>query len=371
MKILQFGRSMIEMLGVLAIIGVLSIGGIVLYRRAVNNHQANVILDDVNRFAFVILERSGLPQGDVIPKGDFVESGLYTLEGYQDVEPEQFSITVFDVPRRVCEALLPKAAAEYAVRVNEHGSDDGPLYDLFHTDLCNGSNDIVLYFGDTDDLFDFPDCGRLPKCTKYSSDCKCIECEEGYQPSSDGGWCISGNCKNIGDEGCESNEDCCDPSDFCMFSNPPDRETKGTGKCGPINSYRNSTFGLATRTINGAEWLRSTRNYVYGAHNYGYLTWWTADNWCKRQKRADGSPMSLASASDLGCGSIVSDKTSGTCSGSVLAILRTGEWSDYNYYYWLSDSYNSGYAYFVNFDDGSIGWHNSGRNHGSYYALCH
>ena len=60
MKILQFGRSMIEILGVLAIIAVLSIGGLLGYRRAVNNHQANTILDDVNRFAFVILERSGL-----------------------------------------------------------------------------------------------------------------------------------------------------------------------------------------------------------------------------------------------------------------------------------------------------------------------
>ena len=57
----QFGRSMIEMLGVLALVGVLSIGGIALYRRAVNNHHANTILDDVNRFAFVITEKGGFP----------------------------------------------------------------------------------------------------------------------------------------------------------------------------------------------------------------------------------------------------------------------------------------------------------------------
>ena len=42
-RIAQLGRSMIEMLGVLAIVGVLSIGGIALYRRAVNHHHANSI----------------------------------------------------------------------------------------------------------------------------------------------------------------------------------------------------------------------------------------------------------------------------------------------------------------------------------------
>ena len=37
----QEGRSMIEMLGVLAVIGVLSIGGISGYRMAMDRYQAN------------------------------------------------------------------------------------------------------------------------------------------------------------------------------------------------------------------------------------------------------------------------------------------------------------------------------------------
>lgn len=46
MKNLQNGRSMIEMLGVLAIIGVLSIGGLAGYTMAMNRHKANTMLDD-------------------------------------------------------------------------------------------------------------------------------------------------------------------------------------------------------------------------------------------------------------------------------------------------------------------------------------
>ena len=41
----EYGRSMIEMWGVLAIIGVLSIGGLAGYTMAMNRHRANTVLD--------------------------------------------------------------------------------------------------------------------------------------------------------------------------------------------------------------------------------------------------------------------------------------------------------------------------------------
>ncbi len=49
----EYGRSMIEMLGVLAIIGVLSIGGLAGYTMAMNRHRANQILDYVARCAVI------------------------------------------------------------------------------------------------------------------------------------------------------------------------------------------------------------------------------------------------------------------------------------------------------------------------------
>ena len=51
MKQFEKGRSMIEMLGVLAIIGVLSVGGLSGYTMAMNRHRANQILDYVTRAA--------------------------------------------------------------------------------------------------------------------------------------------------------------------------------------------------------------------------------------------------------------------------------------------------------------------------------
>lgn len=54
MKKLESGRSMVEMLGVLAIIGVLSIGGIAGYTLSMRRYRANQVLDAINKYALVV-----------------------------------------------------------------------------------------------------------------------------------------------------------------------------------------------------------------------------------------------------------------------------------------------------------------------------
>ena len=49
----QSGRSMVEMLGVLAIIGVLSVGGIAGYTLSMRRHRANGVADTVAKFALI------------------------------------------------------------------------------------------------------------------------------------------------------------------------------------------------------------------------------------------------------------------------------------------------------------------------------
>ena len=50
----ETGRSMVEMLGVLAIIGVLSVGGIAGYTMAMNRYRANEVIDMANKYAVVL-----------------------------------------------------------------------------------------------------------------------------------------------------------------------------------------------------------------------------------------------------------------------------------------------------------------------------
>ena len=53
MKKSESGRSMVEMLGVLAIIGVLSVGGIAGYSLGMRKHRANQIADTASKYALI------------------------------------------------------------------------------------------------------------------------------------------------------------------------------------------------------------------------------------------------------------------------------------------------------------------------------
>ena len=53
MKKLESGRSMVEMLGVLAIIGVLPVGGIAGYMLSMNRFRANNMIDKAGKFATI------------------------------------------------------------------------------------------------------------------------------------------------------------------------------------------------------------------------------------------------------------------------------------------------------------------------------
>ena len=64
----ESGRSMVEMLGVLAIIGVLSIGGIAGYTMAMNKYQANEIVNTIVQGAVVCRTQS--TTGDIASKVD-------------------------------------------------------------------------------------------------------------------------------------------------------------------------------------------------------------------------------------------------------------------------------------------------------------
>ena len=67
MKKQQSGRSMVEMLGVLAIIGVLSIGGIAGYSMSMRKHRANQVADALSKYGFLIYNscQKAIIDGDI------------------------------------------------------------------------------------------------------------------------------------------------------------------------------------------------------------------------------------------------------------------------------------------------------------------
>jgi len=338
MQMFQKGRSMIEMLGVLAIIGVLSIGGLLGYRRAVNNHQANVILDDVNRFAFVILESNqAFEPYNNITGLEFTQTSPYFMNAFTEATSQQFAIMVTNVPKGVCEALLPKASVEYKVRTLaadtvqeiDKVSLRGKPYDSENTDICDNINDVVLYFGD-----------------------------------------VSKHCTHTGEKECTSYADCC-YGEFCAFPDAIDCHTQGTGKCAPISAYAGES-----QIVNNQEWTHSTKNYD---STYGYLYWWGANDWCQAQGKQ------LASLGDLGCGHVSSSNyctksptdasTGGTSAGlaykgSVLRALQDGGWSSYAWH-WLRDNHGCS-ADDIGIDSSRVySNHHLNNKEQSILTLCH
>ncbi len=80
----QSGRSMVEMLGVLAIIGVLSVGAIAGYSQAMGKYRANKTINDYNQLIMGILEhRNDYLQ---LPRGTHIISYLRK----QDLIPSDF-----------------------------------------------------------------------------------------------------------------------------------------------------------------------------------------------------------------------------------------------------------------------------------------
>ena len=72
-KNFETGRSMIEMLGVLAIIGVLSVGGIAGYSKAMEKFKVNKIIQDYNSLIFGLLEYRQNFQKNIVGEPNLID----------------------------------------------------------------------------------------------------------------------------------------------------------------------------------------------------------------------------------------------------------------------------------------------------------
>lgn len=122
----EYGRSMIEMLGVLAIIGVLSIGGLAGYTMAMNRHRANQILDYVSRCAVAAQT-----------KGDGYFIGQYTYS--MDAQGNK----TYTVTNTTCSELLPLEAAPNALIASQftvYSSGAGDFSFTVETPVINSTD---------------------------------------------------------------------------------------------------------------------------------------------------------------------------------------------------------------------------------------
>lgn len=182
----QSGRSMIEMLGVLAIIGVLSIGGLAGYRMAMSKHRANNILSDTEMRALAVSEQFDMLRvNDNIVLEEFIEPSDYTVT-QKVISSDAFEVQLSGeaITTSVCKTLLginPTTPIDIQV--------DGVSYTGENAEICQTNNNPVItfiyafdlgpsaYVPSTDPEPDLPVCSDGDSCSSGVCDCQghCID----------------------------------------------------------------------------------------------------------------------------------------------------------------------------------------------------
>ena len=357
-KELETGRSMVEMLGTLAVIGVLSVGSIAGYRYAMDNYYTNEILAGASGRAVLVAAQITAGQKISLAEFDKIETaGAFFSDDVADDIENAFGIKVSGVKGSVCENLI-KATAETDVYI---ANDDEALSEVTCQD--EGNEFLFVYSHDMGDVD--------PACV----DVKCedgLTCVNGSCLCSDGMLPCKGACcgegeictaPGTGDSGtvgecvtptgeCVTNADC-DPDEFCLFESYTSATDAGTTCNVPANGVCTALTGSYAPKV-----VENTEEPLYGVtYSDATMNWWSASNWCQ----ANGSSLMTRATLDTLSGGNSNDarKTAlhgglGKTSGSV----------------WLEDAYSSTSCNSrrVYLDAGSID--SVPARERDYYALC-
>lgn len=148
-KQVQSGRSLVEMLGVLAIIGILSVAGLFAYSLAMRKHRTNEMFRELefraNQVATRILIGSR-PEDVPLSEVAFLSSGTYTFEAFTNpANSNQFKVVVRGkIEDEMCGHMLSLIGSNTVIRaIGERNSNYTSLDD------CNGQvnkSELVFVF---------------------------------------------------------------------------------------------------------------------------------------------------------------------------------------------------------------------------------
>lgn len=165
-KNLESGRSMVEMLGVLAIIGVLSVGGIGGYKTAMDRHGANQILSYLNS-AMITLDGAIRISGNKNTN----EAMTIDLDGENIVYDRQNKTVTFAKKFQFNKDTCKILARDLTVKTYNYLSDSNlsgrNLY-IVGTEGSGGGWLTVGSFGSN--ATDTAESARLAQCNSFAGD---------------------------------------------------------------------------------------------------------------------------------------------------------------------------------------------------------
>ena len=327
----QDGRSMVEMLGVLAIIGVISIGGIAGYRMAMNRYQANQIANEINLMRTDAKVKAAAQGAEKLMLGEPYDSGHLNFGTNYGVEfnfavfseagePEEsgYYIKVSGVPAGVCKplvTLLEGMDDAIAVVVNnqEYSADSS-------ADLCTEeSNNALEVDFSTKDIGGVSGGSGNPPTDTEQGDAPQDE------PECDETTCAGGECQ--ADDTCKCN----DPNEYwtgygCTACPEGARQEDGTCECTGESHLKGSA---CITCPDEAPWSDAADDCVCKEAGKS----WTSDGKCINNvcnsgtgcTDEEGGDPKYCDMSSISCNNGVPSARSGTCTSVTNSSYRKVE----------------------------------------------
>ena len=244
----QNGRSMVEMLGVLSIIGVLSVGGINAYSTAMEKYKTNELMAATMQEAVLISAQ--LAMGSTRPS--LTRTGSYFSSVALVDGTDNFKLTLSGVEEDVCKNVKSMLGSTSMVQSINDNCTEMIIHKNLTPKSATQSGGSASGNGGTENG------GNGGGSTEPADPCSDIDC-------GDHGTCVDGTCEcdagytgDLCDEeeiiSCSANSDCPNTDTFCLM----DSETSGT--CQPVG----------TVTTVGSLLVNTTP-----------MNYWSSQNWCE------------------------------------------------------------------------------------------
>ncbi len=259
----EIGRSTVEILGVLAIIGVLSVGGIVAYIVAMNKHRANTLLEEANRRATIVAEQIAFinktPSLNEFDNNNNFGYAIFDSKIYGEDKTSlwtktdrKFSLQIKKVSKPVCQNLQNTAS---------------DIIQDFAPSVCEDDTIVILTYNNNLSTESLPDIENNPPQMCSEKNSQCCDPNTGdtasyenevcnFNEGENNGICLDGQCvENNTDKPCNVNyyadNTYCGgigSGFYCYYS---------TGKCRAISAEERDTGKLQTdfsRPGRGTDW---------------------------------------------------------------------------------------------------------------------
>ncbi|MBR3913547.1 MAG: hypothetical protein IKJ28_04875 [Alphaproteobacteria bacterium] len=182
-KTAQSGRSMVETIGVLAVIGVLTIGGIAGYNYGINKYRANQVLQDIrliyqetkypNTVRQIITDRV-FPDIELDLQSpyeydfNFENTDDFNYNSTSETEPNLISVNVLGVSKTACDILL-KTKPAYVLMLKANGQSTW--------NCTQDENKLSYIFEITSDSLEYGTCSVCTSEHCFDDDLNCPEGE--------------------------------------------------------------------------------------------------------------------------------------------------------------------------------------------------